>query len=245
MGKSEEPNIVHPEILEQIYLARTSLYNSPDFDLTKRARSLYFLNMSASKHSVDFEMQGMNKRKARKKAYEDIMSAYYYLIKNCSNMVEEDKIKIAASLINGYSGSKLPYRGDRSTTDIGGRPFIYTSPEDIPNEIYRFIQENNSLSDPVEKAVHSHFHIARIHPFNDGNGRLARLVQNCILDCADLPPIITKTLERNEYLSLLQDAEIAYRSNGGSLKPDQVKYYNYLALKVRDSLNEVKNKICS
>jgi Fic family protein len=51
--------------------------------------------------------------------------------------------------------------------------------------------------------VHLHVSFVRIHPFFDGNGRLARLVANLpVLRCG-LPPIIIPRERRKQYIDLL------------------------------------------
>lgn len=56
----------------------------------------------------------------------------------------------------------------------------------------------------IEKAVYAHASIAKIHPFFDGNGRLARLILNYyLLKAGYLPISIPKSL-RETYISKLE-----------------------------------------
>jgi len=48
------------------------------------------------------------------------------------------------------------------------------------------------------------FLVAEVHPFNDGNGRLARLVMNAELSVVGACRIIIPTLFREEYLDCLR-----------------------------------------
>ena len=54
----------------------------------------------------------------------------------------------------------------------------------------------------------SHWRFLRIHPFDDGNGRTARLLTNYVLFRRDLPPIVIKTVERDRYIGALQKADL-------------------------------------
>lgn len=47
------------------------------------------------------------------------------------------------------------------------------------------------------------FLITEVHPFLDGNGRVARLLMNCELVSANQPRIIIPTVYRNNYLGAL------------------------------------------
>jgi Fic family protein len=55
----------------------------------------------------------------------------------------------------------------------------------------------------------------RIHPFSDGNGRIARLVANIPVLRAGLPPIIIPREQRKAYI----DALSAYHFAVGQIRP--------------------------
>lgn len=55
------------------------------------------------------------------------------------------------------------------------------------------------------RAMLAMFLVTEVHPFNDGNGRLARLVMNAELSAADGCRIIVPTLFREEYLDCLRE----------------------------------------
>ena len=54
----------------------------------------------------------------------------------------------------------------------------------------------------------SHWSFLRIHPFDDGNGRTARLLTNYALLRNNLPPIVIKSEDRDRYISALQNADL-------------------------------------
>ena len=54
----------------------------------------------------------------------------------------------------------------------------------------------------------SHWSFLRIHPFDDGNGRTARLLTNYALLRKDLPPIVIKSEDRDRYIGALQNADL-------------------------------------
>jgi len=237
-------NIVSPNILEQVELAKTGLEEDPRYDLVKNQRLLSFFKSNAAKHSVNLELNGVKKRKnggGKKVALGNLSLAESYLARHCGESLSEDQIKIAAALINNVESGRLEYRTYTARTQGRTGPLVY--PINVRQEMGEFIFNNNSLKNSVEKAVHSHFHIARIHPFDDGNGRLARTLQNAILDCEGYPPILIGKFERGQYLDLLEAAERSYRDNSGSLQAEEAKFYNYLALRLRDSLVGMKDSL--
>jgi len=65
----------------------------------------------------------------------------------------------------------------------------------------------------VESAAEVHFWTASIHPFSDGNGRLARLLMNIRLMRAGFPPAVVLMRDRAVYYEALR------RADEGNLKP--------------------------
>jgi Fic family protein len=54
-----------------------------------------------------------------------------------------------------------------------------------------------------------HLGFTGIHPYADGNGRLARLLANVPLLRAGVPPLLVDVAQRREYLALLGDYSLA------------------------------------
>ena len=60
---------------------------------------------------------------------------------------------------------------------------------------------------PLKKAAFIHHEIVRIHPFWDGNGRVARLLTNFYLMKRGYPIIVLKKEDRNKYYQTLNKAD--------------------------------------
>ena len=86
-----------------------------------------------------------------------------------------------------------------------GDRFDYASPEETPAlmtdlvDWYNKEEQAGKLS-PVELAAMFHYRYIRIHPFEDGNGRIARLLVNYILARHDYPMIVVRSRKKQEYL---------------------------------------------
>jgi Fic family protein len=61
-----------------------------------------------------------------------------------------------------------------------------------------------ALTDPFAKAAYIMFMVSEIHPFLDGNGRVARVMMNAELVKADQTRIIIPTVYREDYLGALR-----------------------------------------
>jgi len=64
-----------------------------------------------------------------------------------------------------------------------------------------------SKKHPVETAALLHYRFVEIHPFIDGNGRVARLITNLYLVARGYPPIVLKKEDRMKYYRVLRAAD--------------------------------------
>ena len=63
-----------------------------------------------------------------------------------------------------------------------------------------------AASDTPATAFTAHRRLADIHPFNDGNGRTARLLMNLVLLRGGYPPIAVRPEDRPAYIRALQQS---------------------------------------
>ncbi|MCA9478164.1 MAG: Fic family protein [Nanoarchaeota archaeon] len=116
------------------------------------------------------------------------------------------------------------------------------SPTKILGEIHSMIQETRKLDTPLEKAIYTHFHIARIQPGEDGNKRTARLIQNAYLCSSNLLPIIINSKLRSAYLDAFEESiEAYYNHDNIYLEPFSTFLLNRLDDSVHSYMANVKN----
>lgn len=99
---------------------------------------------------------------------------------------------------------------------ILGHNLKITSPKNVPEEMKNLIKwykkEKNNLH-PVQVSALFHGKFEKIHPFEDGNGRVGRFLSNIILVNAGYPPLIIRKTQRTAYLKTLQDFDNGYFIN--------------------------------
>lgn len=95
-----------------------------------------------------------------------------------------------------------------------GERFEYASPEETPALMADLVQwYNNAVEEgsftPVQLAALFHYRYIRIHPFEDGNGRIARLMVNFILHRNNWPMMVIRSMNKKAYLNALRLADAA------------------------------------
>lgn len=102
--------------------------------------------------------------------------------------------------------------GTNNVTTATGETFYFATPEETPALMhdlvtwYRQEVETPTLH-PVELAAAFHHRFVIIHPFDDGNGRMSRLLMNLILLRHGYPMTVIKADDRNRYLAALAEAD--------------------------------------
>ncbi|MHD0299756.1 Fic family protein [Rhodococcus qingshengii] len=98
-----------------------------------------------------------------------------------------------------------------SPTLADGRVHAYAPVIDTVPEMQRLINELRSESflsaHPVVQAAYAHYAYVCIHPFADGNGRLARALSSVYLYRSPGVPFIVFADQRNEYYDALEAAD--------------------------------------
>lgn len=107
-------------------------------------------------------------------------------------------------------------RSNSVITRYGDR-FEYASSEETPTlmadlvDWYNKAEQSGKLS-PVELAAMFHYRYIRIHPFEDGNGRIARMMVNYILARHGYPMIVVRSRKKGEYLEALHNTDLTVGS---------------------------------
>jgi Fic family protein len=112
-----------------------------------------------------------------------------------------------------------------------GEIHYYATPEETPakmQELMQWLEEVERYDNihPVVIAAFFHHKFVEIHPFDDGNGRMSRILMNLILMQYGYPPVIVKLDDRTNYYSLLSRAD----------NNDSWPFVEYIAERLQSSL---------
>jgi len=102
---------------------------------------------------------------------------------------------------------KLP----NNPTRPDGSIYEYAPPEQVASEMDNLIawhleHQNQGVSPEIE-AAWLHHRFTQIHPFQDGNGRVARLLASLVFIKAGWFPLILTRDDRSNYISALEEAD--------------------------------------
>lgn len=164
-------------------------------------------------------------------------------IRQLHKVLLREDYTVYKNLPGGFTTSYVIHAGQYKTrpnsviTRYGDR-FDYATPEETPALMADLIDwyneaERSGSYIPVELAALFHYRYIRIHPFEDGNGRIARLMVNYILARHGWPMIVIRNRDKYHYLEALHKSDLKVGkepSFGAKAKLSQItpflKYFN-------------------
>jgi hypothetical protein len=106
---------------------------------------------------------------------------------------------LKASQLAGYRSSPVYIRQSQH---------VPMSPEAVRDSMPVFFDLLKAEDDPTVRIVLGHFIFVFIHPFLDGNGRIARFLMNVMMAAAGQPWTVIKLEQRAAYMAALETASV-------------------------------------
>jgi Fic family protein len=126
------------------------------------------------------------------------------------HMSVNDVKKIHRIVMRGVMPSAGQYR--KHDVKVSGAGFTPPPFFDVPEymkNLIKMINDNPDELRPIELAAQAHYDFAWIHPFEDGNGRIGRLLMNLLLIRSGYPFAVVKSVDRKQYLRTLREMDIS------------------------------------
>lgn len=150
--------------------------------------------------------------------YDAIKFLYSSMYQKLGNLTAEDiknlhKVMMPSSFSdNGIIGN-WKSKPNATYINIQDQPvmLLYPLPKEVPVLVETFLQHLNqkivSPDDALNAYCSLHLEFVSIHPFSDGNGRMARLLANLpLMSCGELPIIIPSS-QRQRYIKIISTAQ--------------------------------------
>src|ERR1019366_2985028 len=132
---------------------------------------------------------------------------------------------IPASALAGYRNDAVYLRNSRYV------PPRWEAVRDAMPALFDLIEAE---PEPSVRAVLGHWLFGYIHPYADGNGRMARFLMNVLLASGGYPWTVVRVEDRTEYLKALDRA---------SIEVDARPFASFIAERVRWSLKKTKRSV--
>ena len=209
---------------------------------------------------INREMEARPSREYQQRQIDNMVKAF--------NQVRDDEIAGAApafsvELLNSYHRLVLDNLADSLAEDvvIGGLRthrvevgrYLAAPPEDcarLMNNYCDWLNQDMSalagyeLAAQIVKALAAHVYFAWIHPYGDGNGRMARLIEFIILLKAGAPDIAAHLLSnfynktRDQYYRHLQDSHGEFRDGSYPAEGNLQGFIEYALQGLKDELDD-------
>lgn len=123
--------------------------------------------------------------------------------------ITEEDIKVIHKIILTGINDEWAGRYREGEVFIRGTSVEFPQPHNVPYYMQEFIQwiETQQSGHPVRVAADAHFKFVSVHPFVDGNGRVARLLMNLILIINGYPMAIIRNEDRTKYLEAVNTGQ--------------------------------------
>ena len=100
---------------------------------------------------------------------------------------------------------------------------VFVDPDLVRGTLIEGFSRLDDLDSAWERSVYVKFLVAAVHPFDDGNGRLSRIMMSAELDAGGQSRTIIPTVFRDDYLGALRRLD---RANDSSVLIDALRFAN-------------------
>ena len=137
-------------------------------------------------------------------------------IRNLHRVLLKEPYEMPAVTPDGRPTKRTIAIGDYKTVPNNvvtstGETYYYTPPEQVKSAMSDLIDwyraKEREGEHPIIMAATFHYRFVRIHPFDDGNGRMGRLLMNMILIKHGYTVALVRRESRDEFIHLLEQAD--------------------------------------
>ncbi|MBI4896635.1 MAG: Fic family protein [Candidatus Aenigmarchaeota archaeon] len=185
----------------------------PDYNRCVREEQYRDHLTDAASHSIRIEENGEGMRysaKEQAQLYKNLCNAWEHLSRN--------SITLGTMAVLGKMIEPDKNISNFRTTEVLIGTVAPSPAAKVPYHVKGLVDYLDSTTDhPVLRATEAHIQTARIHPWVDGNGRGARLMQDFCLYQHGYPPGVISYDERKTYQENLRGALAARESRSSSI----------------------------
>ncbi len=218
------------------------ILNSKAEVLESALKEYSFLSVQSAISSVqqEAESEGITKEDIIKKQIEFTERGLEYIIeriKSGEREITHFDIITLNRIVSPESYKRHPNSYRRSEVLVGEH--APPKPEEVESLMNQLLYVINDIeSNSIVKAAYAHHELVRIHPFSDGNGRVARLLENWILMSNLYVPTYISQEERSRYIRLLSNSFKKIETEGG-VNDITLEFFYFTLEREERSLNQL------
>ncbi|MEK6912830.1 MAG: Fic family protein [Nanoarchaeota archaeon] len=215
----------------------------PEYSGCVAREKYHFLREEAAEHSLDIELASDRKKltgKQRELFLQRIGRAQEFLAQSGLSMYSLSRL---GSIIEPEANPSGGFRN----LEVSFGDFYGIKPATLHYEVKDLLDFlSASDSHPVVRAAQAHVELVRIHPYGDGNGRVARLLQNFCLQQRNYPPAIIPSDNRDKYINLMRTVlQDRVKGKGSLFDPSvrETEFYDFVAQEVLSSAKQLEDEL--
>ena len=165
------------------------------------------LDIKGHNEGIDFLMHFVkNRQELNEKSIRELHQII--LVKPYTNPAQTPDGQIVEKMVTLGAYKSMPNHVKTPTGEI----HYYATPEETPakmTDLLDWVHQHQKKNDlhPLVLAATFHHRFVAIHPFDDGNGRMSRLLMNLLLMQYDYPPVVIKQQDRQAYYYALRQGD--------------------------------------
>jgi hypothetical protein len=249
--KNGANHIASPTVIEDIDGIMDQIRSKPEFSACRRKEVIKYLRNEANKHSVDIEYgDGVKDRDL----YVALEKGWDYI---CNRGIGLGTLGKLGHIVQPYYDK--PYVGvvpspegfrckDTQQAQFGKH--WGSAPMFVYGEMDGLVRRLNSSSGvhPIQRAADAHLSLVDIHPYVDGNGRVARLLSNYCLKQKDYPPAMIEEADKKAYFGLISGTIAERKESGviravGNIGPWETEFVNFIGERVLKSAKILEEQL--
>ena len=237
MTKTQKQTIF--ELIEQynkLYQSEPDLKKYSEYAITYHSTAIEGSSLTANEviELLDIGKPAKNREFMHNLMVYDHHKALLYIVEaaKCKEKITEKLIQHISAMVMKNTGSQFNTaagnfdcsKGEYRLVGVYAGKRSFPDYRKIPELMKNFIEyidteQSKQNIDILQFAFEVHFRFVSIHPFADGNGRVARLLMNYILAYYDMPMLVVSISDRLKYIDYLYKAQ----ENG-----NVIPFYNFM-----------------
>jgi Fic family protein len=167
--------------------------------------------------------------------------SYVDILAQQKRLLDQTELREMHRLIFARSWPEIAGKFRTENVDLTDTSYLPPHWQQVPTLLYQSLGklsyqlphlQDDDAQQIIELAAQTHYDLTSIHPFRDGNGRIARLSVNYIFRYFDLPYVVIPKQARERYLDALEVA------NQGNMTP----FIDFIAEMYERSLDQLSGE---